>query len=71
MRVHHLRNAARDAPSPLRDLGQREGVMQLEDGSKQFVLAAEVIIERAFGDARPRGDRIDADARIAVPMNSA
>ena len=52
----------------LADARQRQLAVALEHRRQQVVLALEVIVERALGDPRRRGDLVDADAAEALPV---
>ena len=46
--------------------GERQMMLRFEHGGQQLILALEMIVERALGDRRGRGDLVHADARIAL-----
>ena len=48
------------------DAGDRLGLHRVVDGAEQVILAAEVVIEGALGDAGPLDDVVDRGGRIPV-----
>ena len=61
-RVEDLLRSTRQSFRPIANLREREFVPALQHRRKQLVLAPEVIVKRALGDARRARDVIDPDA---------
>jgi hypothetical protein len=51
-------------------MGERQLVVKFEHGGQQFVLAFEVVVERALRDSGASGNLIDADPAEALSIES-
>ena len=65
-RHHHLIRISGETIGPPPDAFERHLVLMFQHRFDQVILAAEVLIERSFGNARRMGDRIDAGPHEAA-----